>query len=296
MRRGRRANSSKCGRGSVGFATEAFATTAVMFRDEIEGAGNPPGFRRFLGGMKPLVAFALVCSLAGCASSRDAAFDDRKPYVAAAQAASRDEGWWRARSEALAQNAAKGAEVAFLGDSITQGWEAAGKGAWANRFAAHWSCVNLGISGDRTENVLWRLHHGGNLGGGALQPKVFVILIGTNNAGHRKDSPEQIRDGVKGILDTLHAASPRSKVVLTAIFPRTHDPKAGEIVLAANPLLKSLAEQHGAVWFDIREKLAPGGAVTNEVFPDGLHLSPKGYDIWASELEPVIRAAAGAGK
>lgn len=228
-----------------------------------------------------------VLLFAGCASVEK--FDDRKPYVAAVQAISRQEAWWQARSEQLAANAAKGADIAFVGDSITQGWEAAGKGAWDKHFAARWKCVNLGISGDRTENVLWRLHHGGNLGGGALKPKAFVILIGTNNAGHRKDSPEQIRDGVKAILDTLHAASPDSEIVLTAIFPRTNDPKAGEIVLAANPLLRSLAQERGAVWFDINDKLAPGGKGTKEIFPDGLHLNANGYEIWASALETALK-------
>lgn len=238
--------------------------------------------------MRILAPLALAVLLfAGCASVEK--FDDRKPYAPAAQAISRQEAWWVTRSEQLAANAAKGADIAFVGDSITQGWETGGKAAWEKHFAARWKCVNLGISGDRTENVLWRLHHGGNLGGGALKPKAFVILIGTNNAGHRKDSSVQIRDGVKAILDTLRTASPDSKIILTAIFPRSADPKAGEIVLAANPLLKSLAEKEGAVWFDINEKLATGGKVTKEIFPDGLHLNAKGYEIWASELETALK-------
>ena len=193
------------------------------------------------------------------------------------------------RSDQLALDAAKGADFAFVGDSITQGWEGAGKEAWAKHFAPLGKCVNLGIGGDRTENVLWRLNHGGNLGGGALKPKAFVVLIGTNNAGHRLDSPEQVAAGVEAIVATLRKASPGSKIILTAIFPRTNNPKAGEIVLAANPLLKRLAAENNAVWFDINDKLAPGGALTKEVFPDGLHLSPKGYEIWASELEPVLK-------
>lgn len=238
----------------------------------------------------PLALIPLAVALAGCGSpSPDSCevFNDAKPYNPATVSAPR-EGWWMTRSNQIAKNAAGGAEIAFVGDSITQGWETGGKAAWEKHFAAHRKCVNLGISGDRTENVLWRLHHGGNLGHGALKPKAFVILIGTNNAGHRKDSPVEIRDGVKAILDTLHAASPESKIILTAIFPRTNDPKAGEIVLAANPLLQALAKERGAVWFDINDKLAPGGKVTKEIFPDGLHPNAAGYEIWASALEPVL--------
>jgi lysophospholipase L1-like esterase len=239
----------------------------------------------------PIALLALSAGLiAHGASTETAAFSDRKPYTMATESIPNG-GGWMTRSDALAKNAAKGAEIAFIGDSITQGWEAAGKAAWEKDFVSHWKCVNLGISGDRTENVLWRLNHGGNLGGGALKPKAFVILIGTNNAGHRKDSPEAILAGVKEILDTLHRASPGSKVILTAIFPRTSDPKAGEIVLAANPLLKALAKERGATWFDINEKLAPGGKVTKEVFPDGLHLNAPGYAIWATALKPVLAEA-----
>jgi lysophospholipase L1-like esterase len=248
-----------------------------------------------------LALLTLATAFGGFAHAETAAFSDSKPYKPATskpqtlstESIPRDkEAWWVARSTQLSKNAAQGADIAFVGDSITQGWEGAGKAAWAAHFASHWKCVNLGISGDRTENVLWRLNHGGNLGNGALKPKAFVILIGTNNAGHRKDSPEQIRDGVKTILDTLHDASPDSKVILTAIFPRTSDAKAGAIVLATNPLLKALAKKRGAVWFDINDKLAPGGKVTKEIFPDGLHLNADGYEIWASALEPVIAKTA----
>lgn len=239
-----------------------------------------------------LALVTLAAAFTGCASASDtSAFSDAKPYHPETQSIPRD-GWWMTRSDLIAKNAAKGADIAFVGDSITQGWETGGKAAWAKHFAAHWKCVNLGISGDRTENVLWRLNHGGNLGHGALKPKAFVVLIGTNNAGHRKDSPEAILAGVKEIMDTLHRASPDSKIVLTAIFPRTNDTKAGEIVLAANPLLKALAGERGAVWFDINDKLAPGGKVTKEIFPDGLHPNAAGYEIWASALEPVLAEAA----
>ena len=200
---------------------------------------------------------------------------------------------WSDRNKQLAANAAKGAEVAFIGDSITQGWETGGKAAWAEHFAAHWKCVNLGVSGDTTENVLWRLTEGGNLGGGKLTPKVFVILIGTNNAGRRSDTPEQILGGVKAVVDTLQKASPQSKIILTAILPRNRTKPEREILVTqivrdANPLLKAFAAERNLVWFDINDKLAPGGVVSKAIFPDGLHPNAAGYKIWAAALEPVI--------
>ncbi|MEM6687999.1 MAG: sulfatase/phosphatase domain-containing protein, partial [Planctomycetota bacterium] len=89
--------------------------------------------------------------------------------------------WWRERDKEMTRNAAKGeADLLFIGDSITQGWEGRGKSVWQKYYADR-KALNLGIGGDRTENVIWRLTHG-NLG--KTKPKVAVVMIGTNNTGH----------------------------------------------------------------------------------------------------------------
>jgi len=93
----------------------------------------------------------------------------------------RTDGGWKDRHELLNKRAAEAgdkAQVIFIGDSITQGWEGAGKDVWA-RYYAHRNAVNLGIGGDRTQHVLWRLDNG-NLNG--LKPKAAVLMIGTNNS------------------------------------------------------------------------------------------------------------------
>ncbi|MEK6701692.1 MAG: GDSL-type esterase/lipase family protein, partial [Planctomycetota bacterium] len=74
------------------------------------------------------------------------------------------------------------AQLVFLGDSITEGWEGGGKETWAKHYASR-QAANFGVSGDRTEHVLWRLDNA-NFDG--LKPKLIVIMIGTNNTGHRK--------------------------------------------------------------------------------------------------------------
>jgi lysophospholipase L1-like esterase len=205
---------------------------------------------------------------------------------------------WGPRTQLLAERAAQGADIAFVGDSITEYWETIGKDAWATHFASRWKCVNLGVAGDHTENVLWRLTKGGNLGTAAnrLTPKVFVVLIGTNNASRPEATPEQVFAGVKAVVETLEKASPTSKIILTAIFPRanTESTKPEEVALATNPLLKAYAAEKGLVWFDINAKLAPDGTVTKDIFGDLIHPSAKGYEIWASELEPVLAQITGA--
>ncbi|WP_422991928.1 GDSL-type esterase/lipase family protein [Undibacterium sp. Di24W] len=198
--------------------------------------------------------------------------------------------WWAQRNKsiaAIAKAKANTAQVVFIGDSITQGWEQEGKVRWAD-FVSKYNAVNLGISADTTENILWRLTKGDNLASNTLKPKAFVLLIGTNNAGHRTltESPEDIRDGVNAILNSLRQASPDSKTILTAIFPRTNP--ADAINRKANLLLKALADGQSVIWFDIGHKLAPNGQLDSTIMPDKLHLSPKGYEIWSDALTPIL--------
>jgi lysophospholipase L1-like esterase len=107
----------------------------------------------------------------------------------------------------------KGAgDVIFLGDSITQGWEGNPK-IWQEHFGA-FKPVNLGISGDQTGHVIWRITDGKELE--QLQPKAAVIMIGTNN-GH---SAEQVAGGVKAIVEELKRQKPNMKILVLGVFPR----------------------------------------------------------------------------
>ena len=108
----------------------------------------------------------------------------------------------------------KGAgDVIFLGDSITHGWE--GQKAWQEHFGS-FTPVNLGIGGDQTGHVLWRITDGHELD--HLNPKAAVIMIGTNNTGGH--SAQQIAGGIKAIVEELKRQKPHIKVLLLGVFPR----------------------------------------------------------------------------
>ena len=97
------------------------------------------------------------------------------------QNANPDSGWMKRHAKVLEQAKAGGSEVVFLGDSITQGWEGRGVQVWRKYFLdPPYRALNLGFSGDRTENVLWRIDHG-ELDG--YKAKAIVLMIGTNNGG-----------------------------------------------------------------------------------------------------------------
>jgi len=126
-------------------------------------------------------------------------------------------------------------DVIFLGDSITHGWE--GQPAWKEHFGA-FKPVNLGIGGDQTGHVLWRITDGKELE--HLNPKVAVIMIGTNNTGGH--SAEQIAGGIKAIIDELRKQKPEMKILLLGVFPRGPNTKGVDVVPAEklNPKIKQI--------------------------------------------------------
>jgi beta-glucosidase len=222
----------------------------------------------------------------------------------AAESAPRTDQGWQDRQKTLnarATEAGERAQVIFIGDSITQGWEGAGKEVWAKYYAPR-NAVNLGIGGDRTQHVLWRLDNG-NLAG--LKPKAAVVMIGTNNSNAEDNTIEQIADGVTAIVAKLREKLPDTKVLLVAIFPRSENPglQRGKL-LQINQILQRLGDNQRVFYVDFGYKfIGADGLIPRNLMPDYLHLSPEAYAIWAESIEgllshiigdaPVAAAAAG---
>lgn len=200
----------------------------------------------------------------------------------------RPDKWWterHAQKKELTQ--AGGVEVVFLGDSITQGWEGAGKPVWEKYFAPL-KASNFGFSGDRTEHVLWRLANGEIIG---LHPKAIVIMIGTNNVGHGSSNPAQTAEGVKAIVKVLREKEPEAKILLLGIFPRDEKPDGAlrKKVEEATALFKDIADDKAVFFKDIGKVfLEADGTLSKEIMPDFLHLSEEGYRRWAEAIAPDL--------
>jgi lysophospholipase L1-like esterase len=194
------------------------------------------------------------------------------------------------RHKQINERAAKGnVDLLFIGDSITQGWEGAGKEVWAKSFGSR-NAMNAGIGGDRTQHILWRLDNG-NVEG--LSPKLAVLMIGTNNAGAGNNSAD-IAAGVKTIVEKLRMKLPEMKILVLGIFPRGPDAenKQRKVNIGANEIIKTLADGKMVEYLDISDKfLAADGTLSKEIMPDLLHLSTKGYQIWADAIEPKVAEA-----
>lgn len=173
--------------------------------------------------------------------------------------------------------------VLFLGDSITAGWNGQ-KTIWTNAFGKY-KPANFGIGGDRTQHVLWRIENG-ELDG--IKPKAAVVMIGTNNSGN--DSAEGIAKGITKIVQTIRAKTPDTKILLLAVFPRGEKPNTTRDKLKdVNARIAKLHDGKHIHFLDIGDKfLQPDGTLTREIMPDFLHLSPKGYQIWADAITPKL--------
>jgi lysophospholipase L1-like esterase len=205
-------------------------------------------------------------------------------------------GPWLTRHEGFVAEAKKGGiDVLFLGDSITDHWRDKGSNIWETTYAPL-HAANFGISGDRTQNVLWRMDHG-ELDG--LHPKVVVLMIGTNNTGKEKDkttirnTPPQVIEGVTAIIADLRKKLPRSKILLLAVFPRDKpgSPIRDELK-ETNAGLAKLDDGKMIKYLDIGPQfLAPDGVFLPGVMGrDNLHPTDKGYAVWAKAMQPTLDA------
>ncbi len=212
----------------------------------------------------------------------------------------RDEHWQNMHESIITNARTGGFEIAFLGDSITEGWSGAGREVWAKRYAPQ-HAINLGIGGDRTQQVLWRLDHGliealsqkastENPPKPANAIKAVVLMIGTNNSNGSDNTSEEIAEGIMAITAKLRQGLPQAKVLLLAIFPRGDKPNAQREKNAQASLLASkIADGKTVHYLDISEKfLNKDGTLSPEIMPDYLHLSPKGYEIWAEAIEQKL--------
>ncbi|HYZ17605.1 MAG TPA: GDSL-type esterase/lipase family protein, partial [Candidatus Acidoferrum sp.] len=159
---------------------------------------------------------------------------------------------------------------------------------WSEATAPLGNVANFGISGDRTQFVLWRITHGELDGCGA---RVVVLLIGTNNL--EAASAEGVVHGIAANVAALRAKLPSAIIVLNALFPRgaPDDPLRAKLA-EVNAKIKPLADGEHVMWVDAGAGFLDADArLRPDLMADGLHPTPAGYEVWASALRPVLDEA-----
>ena len=225
------------------------------------------------------------------------------PEHSAVKPVPRDPNWVK-RHEKFVEIAKRGGvDVLFLGDSITDAWGGEGHGQnspgsklFADKFVPL-KAANFGIGGDRTQHVLWRLQNGELKG---ITPKLVMLMIGTNNSNGKDNTAEEIADGVKAIVAEIQKQSPKTKVLLLAVFPRATGNDANmkkiqsEKINKVNEEIAKLNDGKKVKFLNINKIFtSPDGSLPKDIMPDQLHLSPNGYALWANAVEGEIKAMIG---
>lgn len=196
----------------------------------------------------------------------------------------------------MVENLKKGRiDVYFTGDSITRRWRAADYprflSNWNENFFG-WNAANFGWGGDTIQNNLWRLQNGELEG---VQPKVIVVLAGTNNLGNTPASDAKvsnIADSIKVLLQTLREKAPQATVITMGIFPRNEGVAPTAVIPSINRIndrIARFADNKTIRYLNINDKLADtDGKLLEGITEDRVHLSLKGYQIWADALKPLF--------
>lgn len=178
-------------------------------------------------------------------------------------------------------------DLEFIGDSITQGWETRGSNVWHQYYGSR-RVLNFGVSGDRTQQVLWRFENG-QLDG--VKAKVAIVMIGTNNSNKDDNTESDILAGITAIVQQIRTRQPATKILLLGIFPRSANfsTQRGKI-LQVNQALAKLADGDKIHFLDIGPNLIEkDGTIAKSIMPDALHPNETGYKIWAAAMEPKLK-------
>ncbi len=242
-----------------------------------------------------VTALVTLCALAGAQSSGSGPTGE----PADRPAPRTDQNSMTAHAQLLEKAKQGRIDVYFLGDSIVRRWGALDYpellANWKQNFYG-WNAANFGWGADRTQNILWRLENG-ELDG--VNPKVIVLLAGTNNVGPQprdESASAEIARGVKAIVDLCQRKATRATIILTAIFPRNDNIAVMPAINRINQQLATLADGTRVRFLNINDRLADSNGVVvagvlNE--RDKLHPTLEGYQIWADALKPILRELLG---
>ena len=192
-------------------------------------------------------------------------------------------------TERLGRSNVAPARIVFLGDSIIEGWQP----QIFQQFYGHRAPINLGIGGDATQGMLWRLENGHWPAN--LRPQLIVLMIGTNNIGFGS-TPENTAYGIGAVVARLQQLSPNSRILLLGLLPRgtTTTDAMRPLVARTNQLIAACADGRRVLYANPGPMLLDGGGnLADYVAFDALHLTMVGYAILSTAIEPVIRQSLG---
>lgn len=188
-------------------------------------------------------------------------------------------------------------DILMLGNSITQGFSVNRELTWCNdgqnrelaNIFGDLSWESAGISGDKTQHLLWRVKNGEY---NSATPKYVTIAIGVNNLLGGEEDSELIYQGIVAVTEAALVEFPSAKIVLFGMLPtavnvkmleksveiidKLRDTKFGERVLFVDPM-EHFADENGELRKDLYSS-------------DMIHLVGKGYRVWAELIMKSINS------
>ncbi len=169
-------------------------------------------------------------------------------------------------------------DVAFLGDSLTDGYDLAA-------YYPQYVTANRGIGGETSHGLEERMQ----ISLYDLGPKVAVILIGGNNLDTMMENYERMLVDVKETLQD-------TEVILVSLTAMGGDyAKKNPLVAYNNVIIRKLADKHGFAFVDVYTPLLDlaTGEIAAAYTSDGVHLTKRGYEVLTAAITPAIDAALG---
>ena len=217
----------------------------------------------------------------------------QKPNSAIIPAHHLDKKGWSERHEQILEKVkTSDPQLIMIGNSITHSLDSPDRQVLWDSYLTGFDAVNMGISGDRTENVIWRLQNGLLEG---INPKVATLLIGTNNTDGNHyleiSTPEELSEGIWKICSIIREKLPDTEIVLLGILPYGYKPNhRDELNKASNRIISKFPEKDSKIhYYDLGYLfLNEEGKVKRELMPDYLHPNLEGDKLVFEALAPEI--------
>ena len=241
----------------------------------------------------PKLSYTLLLLFTGILLSCSSTKTPQNKINPAAQSVQRDGEWWNQRHETIKSRLKSDPELILVGNSIFHTLEKEDRKEVWTKYLDRYRTVDMGISGDRTENVIWRIENGTLEG---INPKVAVVLIGTNNTDGNHyvniSTPEELAAGIYRICDLLTQKLPDTKILLMGILPYGYKPNHRDnINKATNKLISTFTKKNSKIhYINIGHTYIDGnGKVNKELMPDYLHPNAEGHLLMFEALDAVIQ-------
>lgn len=189
----------------------------------------------------------------------------------------------------------KNIKLLMLGNSITQGFGGnrkavtykPGKEAMDNVMGSN-NWESAGISGDRTQNLLWRIQKGNY---NRCTPETAIITIGVNNIIGEKESAANVAEGIRACAIEAKKQLPGTRIILFGLLPSGKN-KSDETRIKCDEIHRLLSRQpikgveyvNPSAWFENED-----GSLNNKLYSgDYIHLTAEGYKAWCEQISKLI--------